>query len=452
MKGFLRASLAVFLALLLVFFALWRYDKLSKPMAYISGAIARLEELLNLSEKPAGGGPQGTPTDPGSDFSGYQPTEVNAGLRSTLLAALMRMDSAIDVGAHNPTKAELSAAMADIVYSTPELFYLDLQYSYVTGFDQRVRTVTPSYLYSAAQVETMRSEYHEALSLVVAGAPKDGSDFDKVLYLHDYFIKNYTYDQTLTIRDAYTFLTGRTGVCQAYMLAFMAAARELGVLSVPVTSDAMKHAWNLVQLDGAWYHVDITWDDANTLPSRISYTYFLQSDQGLVQTDSARPEAERHREWVTAHTAENSRFDEALFRRANTGMVQYGGEYFVAVREENSSSSVRGTVFAGTDPTALTKRFDIKGGVFLAGISSYYPDCYSDLLVRDGVLYFHSGNSVGMLDLTTEGAAARVLYPAGIGMGSSIYGFLSVGDTELVLIVATSPSATVYQTVRVPLS
>lgn len=37
------------------------------------------------------------------------------------------------------------------------------------------------------------------------------------------------------------------------------------------------HTWNMVKVDGNWYHVDITWDDptgANTL----RYTYFLVSD------------------------------------------------------------------------------------------------------------------------------------------------------------------------------
>ena len=32
------------------------------------------------------------------------------------------------------------------------------------------------------------------------------------------------------------------------------------------------HAWNLVQLDGKWYHVDVTWDEAG------GHLYFLKSD------------------------------------------------------------------------------------------------------------------------------------------------------------------------------
>ena len=27
------------------------------------------------------------------------------------------------------------------------------------------------------------------------------------------------------------------------------------------TADEIDHAWNLVELDGKWYHLDATWDD-----------------------------------------------------------------------------------------------------------------------------------------------------------------------------------------------
>ena len=44
------------------------------------------------------------------------------------------------------------------------------------------------------------------------------------------------------------------------------------------------HAWNLVQLDGQWYHLDVTWNDP--LPDRgneVRYGYFLVSDTHLAR-------------------------------------------------------------------------------------------------------------------------------------------------------------------------
>lgn len=38
-----------------------------------------------------------------------------------------------------------------------------------------------------------------------------------------------------------------------------------------VTSSSMNHAWNLIQIDGNYYHVDVTWDDP--LQDRLGYVW-----------------------------------------------------------------------------------------------------------------------------------------------------------------------------------
>ena len=348
----LRCISAILLIVMLATFCLWRYEKIDAVAAYIGDAMARLDLFGALAgeDRTQGESPNGmpgAPYDPGSDYSDFHPTDqVAPALLTVLYTGLEECREQIDLDGVSPapTKAEVKAAMASIIYSSPQFFYLSSSYGISTLQDGSVRQVTLTYTATADEIAEMRVTYEAALSEIVAGAPQDGTDFDKILYLHDYFVKNYTYDHALEIRDAYNLFTQKKGVCQAYMLGFIAAAERLGVESLPVTSDAMKHAWNLVKLGDAWYHVDLTWDDTESLPTLVSYTYFLQSDAGLIQTDAARAESDRHRSWTAAFEATDTTYDGAVFRRANTPIIKHNGIYYCTGRAENAASGVRGVI------------------------------------------------------------------------------------------------------------
>ena len=53
------------------------------------------------------------------------------------------------------------------------------------------------------------------------------------------------------------------------------------------TAGGQAHAWNLVNLDGAWYHFDATWDDP--LPDvigRVTYNYYNLTDAQIKSNHS----------------------------------------------------------------------------------------------------------------------------------------------------------------------
>ena len=448
MKAFSRCISAVTLLLLLFSFCAWRYERLSLlegAIDRVNDALHRVEDLVALTKPDTGeenGDPDAptTPFDPNSSFSDFQPSApVDGNLREVLYDGLLTQQTMIDLSAISPSKDEVSAAMASIIYSSPELFYLKAGYSLSTLGDE-VQSLTPTYTCGSAELTAQRAAYEAALADIVAGAPITGSDFDKLLYLHDYFIENYTYDYSYTIRDAYTFFTQKTGVCQAYMLGLIAAARELGIASKPVTSDVMTHAWNLVLLDGSWYHVDLTWDDSNSLPTATSYTYFLQSDAGLVATDSTRKEADRHRDWSAQEQANNAKYDAAAFRAAITPIVKHGATYYCTAKApEGASAAARGVVLSGTDVLHMTVMTEIVGGYWTAGGNRYYTACYADLAVLGDYLYYHSGNSICRIPLS--GGTGKTVKLLSLADTNCIYGFTGVADGALQLLIAPAPNA-----------
>ena len=118
------------------------------------------------------------------------------------------------------------------------------------------------------------------------------SDVEKVATVHDYIVRNHRYelDTKGSPFTVYTFMHERQGVCMAYALLFEKMMERLQIPCFYVIGHAVGegergHAWNMVQLDDAWYHIDATWNDlgSKTKTHEIRYRYFLCSDDFMRQ-------------------------------------------------------------------------------------------------------------------------------------------------------------------------
>ncbi|MGE7675601.1 transglutaminase domain-containing protein [Lysinibacillus sp. NPDC094403] len=117
------------------------------------------------------------------------------------------------------------------------------------------------------------------------------SEMQKIQAAHDFIVLSTEYSKETkgSQYSPYTLLTENKGVCQAYALVLYRMLEMLGfeVQYVPGKVGEQLHAWVLVKLDNAWYHIDVTWDDP--LPDRkgeVRYNYFLVSDRQLAQDHS----------------------------------------------------------------------------------------------------------------------------------------------------------------------
>ena len=135
-----------------------------------------------------------------------------------------------------------------------------------------------SYYDSAAQEEALDEKIGEVLeSLDLDGK----SDYEKVVAIHDWLCDNVEYDSADGIdlrRTAYDAIVNGTAVCQGYSNAFYRMLLEAGVDNriifgegVEDSGARMAHTWNIVDLYGDYYYVDVTWDD-----STGSLDYFLK--------------------------------------------------------------------------------------------------------------------------------------------------------------------------------
>ncbi len=108
------------------------------------------------------------------------------------------------------------------------------------------------------------------------------TDRDKALWFHDWLIYNANYDHTYTEFGPDGVLLKGTGVCQSYADAYSALLTAAGIENIVVTAPEMNHAWNIVNIDGVYTHIDCTWDDPNSGGLEYDY-YFGLGDSEMAQ-------------------------------------------------------------------------------------------------------------------------------------------------------------------------
>lgn len=117
----------------------------------------------------------------------------------------------------------------------------------------------------------------------------DMSDTQKVKILHDWVCSNTKYasgdiELPQYHNDASVFMSDSV-VCEGYAKLCNLLYHEAGLETYYVNS--FDHAWNIVRVDGHYFHVDATWDDGD----KIKRDYFLRSDQQFKADGSS------HAEW-----------------------------------------------------------------------------------------------------------------------------------------------------------
>ena len=146
--------------------------------------------------------------------------------------------------------------------------------------------IKAEYRTTKEQEEFVDKRVREILSKII----KSGmSDRAKVKAIHDYIVFNVEYDTSLSRYTAYNALKEGKAVCQGYALLGYKMLNEAGIPTRILCSVGMNHVWNLVQLDGKWYHLDITWDDPD-IEGRVEYYNFLITDEAMMMSHFWEPE------------------------------------------------------------------------------------------------------------------------------------------------------------------
>lgn len=188
------------------------------------------------------------------------------------------------------TIAEEQIRMAITAFKNdhPEVFWLANVYSKAYADDH---TIVRLYSYASAdECAQMLREVNEELEEILADLPANLSELDREIVLFQEVAKRCSYD-TDAAKDSsqweaytiYGLLVHGKAVCEGYArtMQLLLSCADMECRLINGEAGGTVHMWNLVRVDGNWYHLDPTWNDEGAV---VRYDYFNVSD-AVIQKD-----------------------------------------------------------------------------------------------------------------------------------------------------------------------
>ena len=263
---------------------------------------------------------------------------------------LTRSDDCVELSeeglAAGLTQDDVDHIFQAVLIDHPEYFYVTgYQYTRYTRADKLVRVeFLPTYSIDYETAVARKGEIEAAAAAILAQAPLDGSDYDKVKFVYDYVIRNTEYNLNAPEnQNIYSVLCAGESVCQGYAKTVQLLLNRMGVectLVLGYVDGGEGHAWNLVKVDGEYYYVDATWGDASYYSSTgeelsmdfmdVSYDYLCVTTKELFKT----------------HTVSDN-MTMPTCSATNANYYVRNGAYFIAYDKDQLQSLIDGAILNG---------------------------------------------------------------------------------------------------------
>ncbi|MBR5774044.1 MAG: hypothetical protein IKY44_04245, partial [Clostridia bacterium] len=203
--------------------------------------------------------------------------------------------------------------IVDYVYRDhPEIFWF--QYGATIYYNEAtldVSRVELSYCMTPDEAKNRQEKIEAAIKPFLTSITDGMSDYEVVLHIYENIISLVDYDTIGLerqkksdavnpnvpddLRSIYGVFVNRKAVCAGYAKAFQYLLNACGIECCYVTSAT--HAWNIVRLEGDYYHVDVTWGDgSNTKKEKsqidaIMYDCFCLTTEEITRLSEHTPES-----------------------------------------------------------------------------------------------------------------------------------------------------------------
>lgn len=213
-------------------------------------------------------------------------------LAAAALSSFQKKVQIPDIG----SKEEMEQIIVAVMMEQFQFFYLNprkigilqsgLQYAF--SFE---------YIYDKKQAVQLSEQIERQADFILSQIIKmEMDDYGKCLAVHDYMTENICYQfSALSVNYAYDAFTAegslikKQAVCEGIAKGIGYLLNKLGIENIVVCGfsdidgERVNHAWNMVKLEGNYYHIDATWDlqEINHFTNH-SHMYFNLDDDAML--------------------------------------------------------------------------------------------------------------------------------------------------------------------------
>ncbi len=173
--------------------------------------------------------------------------------------------------------AEYDRVFLLVTMQEPQFFYLDSVYE--TG--EQINTVKMRYDIPQSEIAGMRAHMDAVADRILADANGASSEFQRLRKIHDGIAACCEYSDGDYQDEAYGCLVDGQAKCEGYAKAFLYVCRRAGINAMNVPGKIGRdenHVWNVAEMDGKYYNVDVTWDDDAQYRGHPAHICFAQPD------------------------------------------------------------------------------------------------------------------------------------------------------------------------------
>ena len=194
------------------------------------------------------------------------------------------------------TKGEIGLLWDELEREYMFLFHLSKQINYTYYSDRREAVLKPTYLYSQADYNALAAQLRSIAKTVKDRMTSVPTALERELWIHDLLCKKVTYvdDGPESHTIVGPLLRGR-GVCEGIAEAAKLLLDACGIPTLKLSGMARQsdgssgpHAWNVVLINGKWYHLDVTFDLTES-GDHIRYSYFNLSSREILKERTVTP-------------------------------------------------------------------------------------------------------------------------------------------------------------------